>query len=170
MERNRLSGTITTALNAQMTNEAHAAQIYLSYGAWAVSKGYHGIAKFLFKHSHEERLHMQKLVDYLLDRGAEVEVKEIQAPHKNPENIHKCFEMIFGHEVGNTKEIYKLVKMCFVEEDWATWSFMQWFVKEQIEEEALASNLLDRLKIAGGGAPNGSAIYELDKDMEKASA
>ena len=64
--------------------------------------------------------------------------------------MQDCFEKILGHEVDNTKGIYKIVKMSFDEEDWATWNFMQWFVKEQTEEETMVMNMLDKLKIAGG--------------------
>ena len=59
--------------------------------------------------------------------------------------------------------------MSYAEEDWATWNFMQWFVMEQVEEETLAMNLLDKMKIAGGEKMSSDALYSFDKDMEKAS-
>ena len=65
--------------------------------------------------------------------------------------MQDCFEKIFAHEIDNTNGIYKIVKMSLDEEDWATWNFMQWFVKEQTEEETMVMNMLDKLKIAGGG-------------------
>jgi ferritin len=167
MNTNRLSKTLTTALNAQITKEAYASQIYLSYAAWANSQGFGGIANFLFRHAEEERNHMMKILEYILKRGAEVQVTAIPAPPENPVSINICFEKIFGHEVDNTKAIYKLVKMSLDEEDWATWNFMQWFVKEQIEEETLALNLLDKLKIAGGEKVSSNALYSLDRDLEK---
>ncbi len=167
MITNRLSKTLTTALNLQMTKEAHASQIYLSYGAWAERQGFSGIANFLFRHSQEERNHMMKMLEYILKRGAEAVVTVIPAPPKNPENINTCFEKVFEHEVDNTKAVYKLVKMSFDEEDWATWNFMQWFVKEQIEEETLAMSLLDKVKIAGSKKENNTALYSLDRDLEK---
>ena len=91
----------------------------------------------------------------------------IPAPPENPLSINSCFEKIFAHEVDNTKAIYKLVKMSHDEEDWATWSFMQWFVKEQTEEETLAMSLLDKIKIAGGEKMGSNALYLLDRDLEK---
>ena len=168
MNKNRLSKTITEALNMQMTKEAHASQIYLSYAAWAEKQGLSGIANFLFRHAQEERNHMMKIVEYILKRGAEVRVTEIPAPPANPTDINNCFEKVFEHEVDNTKTVYKLVKMSLEEEDWATWNFMQWFVKEQVEEETLALNLLDKVKIVGGEKISADALYSLDKDMEKA--
>src|ERR1039457_1743357 len=167
MNTNRLSKTLAAALNAQMTKEAHASQIYLSYAAWADNKGFCGIANFLFRHAEEERNHMMKILEYILKRGAEVKVTAIPAPPENPVNINGCFEKIFKHEVDNTNSVYVLVKMSLAEEDWATWNFMQWFVKEQIEEETLAMNLLDKMKIAGGEKISSDTLYLLDKDLEK---
>ena len=166
MNTNRLSPTLTAALNDQMTKEAHASQIYLSYAAWADNLGYGGIANFLFRHAQEERNHMMKILEYILKRGAEAKVVAIPAPPANPKNIQNCFEKVFEHEVDNTKAVYKLVKMSFTEEDWATWNFMQWFVKEQTEEETLALSLLDKIKIAGGKNIDSNSLYSLDRDLQ----
>ena len=138
-------------------------------GAWASNAGYAGVANFLFRHANEERNHMMKLLEYILERGAKVKVEVIPAAPEDPTSIEDCFEKIFEQEVGNTKDIYKLVKMTFDEEDWATWHFMQWFVKEQTEEETLALNLLDKIKIAGGVNASGEALYALDSDLKTKS-
>ncbi len=167
MNTNRLSKTITAALNAQITKEAHAAQIYLSYASWADSQGYTGISNFLFRHAQEERNHMMKICSYILKRGAKVQIAAIPAPPGNPESINNCFEKIFMHEADNTKAINKLVKMSFTEEDWATWNFTQWFVKEQVEEEMLVMNLLNKVKIAGGEKISSDATYSFDRDLDK---
>ena len=169
MNTNRLSKTLTAALNAQMTKEAHASQIYLAYAAWASSQGFGGVSNFLFRHAQEERNHMMKILEYILKRGAEVHVTAIPAPPENPANINSCFEKVFAHEVDNTESVYKLVKMSLEEEDWATWNFMQWFVKEQVEEETLALELMDKIKVAGGEKIGPDALYLLDKDMETKS-
>ena len=169
MNTNRLSKTLAASLNAQMTKEAYASQIYLSYGAWADSQGFSGIATFLFRHAEEERDHMMKILEYILKRGAEVQVAAIPAPHRDPGSIKNCFEKIFEHETENTKAIYKLVKMSHKEEDWATWNFMQWFVKEQTEEETFAMSLLNKIKIAGNEKTSGNALFELDKELKKTS-
>jgi len=168
MNTNRLSKTLEAALNAQMTKEAHAAQIYLSYAAWADSQGCGGIANFLFRHANEERNHMMKIMEYILKRGGEVVITAIPAPPVNPKSINDCFERVFEHEVDNTKAIYSVAKMAHNEEDWATWNFMQWFVKEQIEEETLAMQLIDKIKIAGGEKADAVSLYALDRDLEKA--
>jgi len=139
----------------------------LSYASWADSQGFGGIANFLFRHAQEERNHMMKILEYILKRGGKVAVSAIPAPPPNPSSIHNCFEKVFEHEVDNTTSVYKLVKLSFMEEDWATWNFMQWFVKEQTEEETLALDLLDKLKIAGGEDISREQLYSLDRDLEK---
>src|SRR5581483_1784605 len=103
MNTNRLSKTVTAALNEQMTKEAHASQIYVSYAAWADFIGLSGTANFLFRHAQEERNHMMKILEYILKRGAEVQVTAIPAQPENPTNIIHCFEKIFAHEVDNTR-------------------------------------------------------------------
>jgi ferritin len=169
MKTNRLSEKLSTALNEQMTKEAHASQIYLSYAAWADNNGFAGIANFLFRHAAEERNHMMKILEYILNRGAKAKVSAIPAPATDPVSVNNCFEKVFEHEIDNTNSIYKVVKMALDEEDWATWNFLQWFVKEQIEEENLANYLMDKITLAGGENAKGDALYQLDKDLEKTS-
>ena len=167
MNKNRLSPALQAGLNQQMTQEAWASQVYLSYASWAAGEGYNGIANFLFRHASEERNHMMKFLEYILERGGKVAVAAIPAPPKDPSGVQSCFEGILKQEVDNTAGIYKLVKMSFDEGDWATWNFMQWFVNEQTEEETLALNLLDKIKVAGGAQATAEALYTLDRDMEK---
>ncbi|CAN5373323.1 ferritin [soil metagenome] len=166
MNTNRLSESIASALNDQMSKEAHASQIYLAYAAWADSQGFGGIANFLFRHAQEERNHMMKILEYILKRGGKVNITAIPAPPPDPKSVNDCFEKVFGHEVDNTEAIYNVVKLSFNESDWATWNFMQWFVKEQTEEETMAMNLLDKVKIAGGEKMNNDTLYSFDRDLE----
>ena len=165
MNINRLSKTLALALNDQMTMEAQASQIYLSYGSWADSHGFGGVSNFLFRHANEERNHMMKILEYILKRGAVVKIAAIPAPPADPTSIHNCFERVFQHEVDNTAAIYKVVKLSLKEEDWATWNFMQWFVKEQTEEETLAMSLLNKLRLAGGAKADMNSLYSLDRDL-----
>jgi ferritin len=166
MNTDRISKKLAAALNAQLAKEAHASQIYLSYAAWADGKGLSGTANFLFRHAQEERNHMMKILEYILKRGGKVQISAIPAPPEDPTSINNCFEKVFEHEVDNTKGIYKLVKMSFDEEDWATWNFLQWFVKEQTEEETMAMNLLNKIKIAGGEKVSSNALFTLDNDLQ----
>lgn len=167
METKRISKEIETILNQQVTKEAEAAQVYLSYGCWADSKGYGGIANYLFRHSQEERNHMMKVMQYIMARGGTVKISAIKAPPTNPKNLKDCFEKTFQHEVDNTTAIYNIVNAAHEEKDWATYNFAQWFVEEQIEEEKLVMDLLDKLKIAGGANANTESLYNLDRQLGK---
>lgn len=166
MNTNRLSKSMCEILNRQMTKEAHAAQIYLSYASWADNEGYQGIANFLFRHSQEERNHMMKFLEYILERGAKPVIEAIPAPPADPVSVNDCFEKAFQHEVDNTTAIYECIDVSFEEKDWITWNFLQWFMKEQNEEETLIMNMLDKLKIAGKEKAANELLYVLDRDLK----
>ena len=138
MDTKRLSSAMETALSEQMNVELYQSHIYLSYGIWADDQAYGGIANFLFRHSKEERDHAIKFMQYVLNRGGKPSVTALRAAEGDPSNLKDCFNRVFKHEVENTEKIYNLVNLAFEEKDWATWNFLQWFVKEQIEEETLA--------------------------------
>ncbi len=163
MDTKRLSAKMESALSAQMNVELLQSHIYLSYGIWADDKGYGGIANFLMRHSQEEREHAIKFMKYILNRGGKPTVTAIQSPDADPSSLKECFDQVFKHEVQNTEKIYKLVDLAMEEKDWATWNFLQWFVKEQIEEETLAMDLIDKLKIAGGDQATDESLFNLDK-------
>ncbi|WP_292010262.1 ferritin [Chryseobacterium sp.] len=168
MNTKRLSDSMEKALSDQMNKEIHAAHVFLSYGIWADDKGYQGIAKFLYRHAQEERNHSIKFMEYILNRGGKPKLEAIPAPLPDPESLTACFDGIFKHEVDNTTSIYHLVDKSMEEKDWATWNFMQWFVKEQIEEETLAQDLIDKLKIAGGDRATDESLFTLDKTLAQA--
>ena len=168
MDTKRLSATLEEALSTQMNVELFQSHVYLSYGIWATDNGYGGIGNFLLRHSKEERDHALKFMQYILNRGGKPTITAQKAPGKDPKNLTDCFNLVFKHEVENTEKIYNLVNMAFEEKDWATWNLLQWFVKEQIEEETLAMDLIDKLKIAGGDRATDESLFNLDKDLEKA--
>lgn len=165
MNTNRLSKKIEEILNRQVTKEGNAAQLYLSYAVWADSEGYAGTANFLFRHSGEEREHMMKVINYIQERGGKSKIQTLAAAPKDPKNLQDCFEKIFQHEVDNSNAIYEIVSLAMEERDWATWNFAQWFVKEQIEEETLVINLLDKLKVAGGAKATNESLLYLDTQL-----
>ena len=166
MDTNSLSESLCKSLNAQKTKEAHATQIYLSYASWANAQGYEGISNFLFRHANEERTHMMKFLEYILKRGGTVSIQPIPGPGDSPTSAYDCFAKAFKQEVDNTESIYAIVKQSFDEADWATWNFLQWFVKEQTEEETLVMDMLDKFKIAGGEGASGASLYSIDRDLK----
>lgn len=166
MNTNRLSKDIEKILNHQVLKEANAAQIYLAYGAWADDAGFGGVANFLFRHSQEERDHMTKVMEYIMERGGRVKVTALDAPPKDPKNLQECLEKIFQHEIDNTNAIYDIVNLAMEEKDWSTWNFGQWFVKEQIEEEKLILDLMDKMELAGGAKASRDSLFYFDSQME----
>ena len=133
-----LSPTIEKALNNQVKIEANSSHLYLAMASWAETKGLNGTAQFLYKHSDEERMHMLKLVQYINERGGIAEIPALEKPEASFESLNAVFQKLLEHEIMVTGEINKVVEICLNEKDYTTHNFMQWYVAEQIEEEALA--------------------------------
>lgn len=102
-----------------------------------------------------------------MERGGRPKIGSVEAPPADPKNIQECFEKIFQHEIDNTNAIYDIVSLSQEEKDWATWNFAQWFVKEQIEEEAMVLDIMDQLKIAGGPKATSESLYYFDSQIGK---
>jgi ferritin len=157
-----LNTKIEKALNQQIVLEAESSQIYLAMASWAEKEGYAGIAAFLFKHSDEERLHMLKLLKFVNERGGHGLVPALKAPAATYKGVKEVFQEVLNHEILVSNEINKLVDICLKEKDYTTHNFLQWYVSEQIEEEALARNIMDKLKLIGGDK---SGMYFFDRDI-----
>ncbi len=167
MKTKRISDTMEKALNDQMTREAYQSQVYLSYASWAEVNGFVGISAFLYKHMDEERQHMFKFIKFINDRGGITKIEAIKAPPADPKNIGDCLQKTLQHEIDNSASIDEIVNLAHEEKDWATFNFAQWFVKEQIEEETLVNDLIDKYNLASQQGTNGG-LYELDRDMADA--
>jgi len=163
MKTERLSKNLSKALNEQVTLEAFSAQVYLMLASWADANLLDGVKSFMMKHSQEERVHMAKIMEYIQERGGVVTIEAIGKPGPEPKNILQCFEMVLKQEIENTEAIYKLVNQSMQEGDWATWNFLQWLVNEQREEEKLALDLLDKVKLAGGIDITDTGRFEFNK-------
>jgi ferritin len=162
-----LSKKIESLLNQQVELEASSSQYYLAMASWAEVKGYNGVSKFLYKHADEERLHMLKLIMFVNERGGHGLVPKLAAPPANFKGIQEVFEQILKHEIHVSAEINKLVDRCLAEKDYTTHNFLQWYVSEQIEEESLARNILDKLNLIGNDK---GGMYLFDRDLQSLSA
>ncbi len=158
-----LSRKIEKALNKQISLEAYSSHIYLAMASWAESQGFEGVATFMYNHSDEERMHMLKLIKFVNERGGKAVVPEIKEPPQNFKSMKDVFELLLKHEMDVTNEINKLVHLTLDEKDYTTHNFLQWYVSEQTEEEALARTILDKLKIIG--EHSGSGLYMFDRDV-----
>lgn len=157
-----LSKKIEKALNNQIRLEAEASQYYLAMASWAETSGLNGVATFLYQHSDEERMHMLKLVHYVNERGGKAVIPAISQPPLKFNSLTQIFESLLKHEVNVTKEINNVVEACLQEKDYTTHNFMQWYVAEQIEEEALARTILDKLQLIGSDK---GGLYLFDRDI-----
>lgn len=157
---------VEKALNDQIVKEASSSQFYLSMASWAETKGYNGTAKFLYKHSDEERFHMLKLVKFINERGGHAVIPASEKPPVSFESLEKIFESLLEHEMEVTDSINNLVDICLQEKDYTTHNFVQWYVSEQLEEEALARTILDKVRMIGSDK---GGMYLFDRDLENSA-
>ncbi|WP_271406124.1 ferritin [Tenacibaculum soleae] len=159
-----LSKAIEKALNEQIKIEAESSQVYLSMACWAEIQGFEGVAQFMYAHSDEERMHMLKLVKFVNERGGHALVSDLAAPSAEFGSFKDMFQTLFDHEVMVSKSINDLVHITLEERDYATHNFLQWYVSEQIEEEALARNILDKINLIGDDK---GGLYLFDNDVKQ---
>jgi len=157
-----LSKNIEKALNKQIRIEAESSQIYLSMACWAESKGFEGVAEFMFAQADEEREHMLRLLKYLIERGGQAEISDLNRPPSDFNSPKAMFEEVLKHEIFVSESINELVAITFEEKDFATHNFLQWYVAEQIEEEATARTILDKINLIG---VDKIGFYLFDKDV-----
>ncbi len=158
-----VSKRIAGELNKQIHNEAYSSQFYLSMAIWAEDQGFEGVSSFMYRHSDEERMHMLKLVKFVNERGGKAVVPALAAPPSDYSGLLDLFSQLLEHEMEITNKINELVHITLEEKDYTTHNFLQWYVSEQIEEEALARTVLDKLKIIGD--EKGGGLYLFDRDI-----
>ncbi len=154
---------VEVALNDQILKEASSSQYYLAMASWAENNGLNGTSKFMYTHSDEERFHMLKLVKFVNERGGKAIIPAVNQPPTEFENLKSVFELLLKHEISVTESINNLVDICLQEKDYTTHNFVQWYVSEQLEEEALARTILDQLKLIGN---DNGGMYMFDRDLE----
>ncbi|MBK5210022.1 MAG: ferritin [Flavobacteriaceae bacterium] len=159
-----LSKRMLSILNKQIRIEAESSQIYLAMASWAEIKGLEGVSQFMYAQSDEERLHMLKFFKYINERGGHAKVSELSAPALEFGSIKEVFETLFKHEVIVSQSINELVHISLEEKDYATHNFLQWYVAEQIEEEAQARTILDKINLIGDDK---GGLYLFDNDIKQ---
>jgi len=130
--------------------------------AWATAQGLKGFANWFYVQSKEELVHAIKFYQYILDQGENVELQAINKPENDFKNPVNVFEEVLKHEQFVTKCIYQLIDLALEERDHATNAFLQWFVTEQVEEEASAKEILDQLNLTKS---DGNGIFMIDKEL-----
>lgn len=159
-----LSKKIEAALNKQIRIEAESSQVYLSMACWAEVQGLEGVAQFMYRQSDEERMHMLKLIKYVNERGGHAAITELKAPKSVFGTFKEMFTELYQHELFVSNSINELVHVAFDEKDYATHNFLQWYVAEQIEEEAQAKTILDKINLIGDDK---GGLYLFDRDIQQ---
>jgi ferritin len=151
------------ALNGQITKEFYASQLYLAMSAHFEALNLRGFAHWMRVQSDEEREHALKLFDFILARGGSVELGAVEQPPGEFGAPVEIFQVSLAHERRVTAWINELYARAASENDYASQVFLQWFIDEQVEEEANASEMIDRLSMAGD---NKAALLMLDTEMK----
>lgn len=157
-----ITKTVQDALNKQIQKELYSAYLYLAMAADCEARNLKGFASWLKVQNQEETSHAMKMYDYLLERGGAVALQAIEAPPSEFGSPIKMFESVLEHERHVTASINELYEVAGKEKDYATQVFLHWFISEQVEEEASASEVLEKIRMLGD-----RALVYLDKEMGK---
>ncbi len=153
---------IQNALNLQLNQELYAFYLYLSMSSYFDSLNLSGFSNWMRFQAEEEKNHGLKFYDYILQSRGKVDLKQIEAPKKTWKSAREVFEDTYNHEKKVTESIYDIVDLAIAERDHATHNFLQWFVSEQVEEEATALKILEKIKFIGD---NQGALFILDREV-----
>ncbi len=151
---------VEAIINRQIEREEYSSNLYLSMAVWAENNGLAGIAEWFYAQSDEERTHMLKFVKYVNDRGGKAVIGAVKQPPSDFAGVLATFEQVLEHERFISQSINEIVEVCVNEKDFTTQNFMQFFVTEQIEEEASVQLLIDKLKMIGD-----HNLYMFDRDI-----
>ncbi|MFC1808751.1 ferritin [Candidatus Omnitrophota bacterium] len=149
-------------LNEQINKELYSAYLYISMGAYAASIGLNGCANWFSVQAKEEFTHADKFYNFIIERGGRVLLAAIDEPPHDFKDAHQMFDETYKHEQFVTDRIHKLVALARKENDFATDNFLQWFVAEQVEEEASVDEILQKIKLTGG---EGNGLFMIDQEL-----
>lgn len=155
-----LNKKIESILNKQVEKEGYSSNLYLAMASWAENQGYKGISEWLYAQSEEERMHMLKFIAYINERDGKAIIPSFEKPGFKAKNAKELFEEVLKHELFITSSINEIMALTLKEKDFSSYNWIQWFVNEQIEEEANVKTILDKLKLAGE-----SSLYLFDRDI-----
>jgi ferritin len=159
-----ISKKMQDAINEQMKNEFHSSYIYLSMAAYFHHEGWDGMAHWMHKQAAEEKEHFQKFFDYLVEREGRVELLAIDKPKTAWDSPLAAFQNALEHEKFITARINELHELAVKENDKPTQILLQWYIEEQVEEEANASKIVQMLERVGDKGPG---IFMLDAQLAK---
>ena len=153
---------IVEALNHQLNSELFSSYKYLAMAAYLENENLSGFSHWMQLQSQEEYGHAMKFYGYILQVGGKVNLQNITASKETWKSVSDVFEETLKHEQEVTKSIYDIMDLTLADKDHATSIFLQWFVNEQVEEEATADKILKKIKLVGD-TKNG--LFLLDREM-----
>jgi len=159
-----ISAKMTKAINQQINAELYSSYLYLSMSAWAQSQNLAGFAKWLDLQAKEENSHAMKFLHYLFEQGANVTLEAIAKPTAKWANARVMFKNVLEHERKVTALIHGLAGLAAAEHDFATGNLLQWFVNEQVEEEANAGLIVAKMEMLGDSK---TGLLMIDKELGK---
>ena len=159
-----LSKKMQDAINEQIKNELYSGYLYLAMAAYAEDQNLPGFAHWMKTQCQEEVEHAMKFFGYIAERGGRVELKAIDQPPVEYDSPTALFEMTLDHEKKVTGLINDLYELALDEKDYASQVLLQWYIEEQVEEEANASEILETLRMAGG---KGQALVMMDRALAR---
>ena len=157
-----LSPKVQDALNKQINAELFSSYLYLSMSAYFEAEDLKGMAKWMRIQAGEENAHAMRIFDFINDRSGRVTLGQIEAPKAEWKSPLEAFEDAYKHEQKITGMINDLMNLVAVEKDGAGHDFLEWFCREQVEEEAQVQLIVSQLKLAGD---NGLGRYMLDQQL-----
>jgi len=146
--------------NRQVEREGYSFILYLAMASWAEVNGFAGVAGWLYAQAEEEKLHMLKFIKYINERGGKAVLPAFKKPPVDFKNVQDMYKEVLKHEEFITASINEIVALTLQEKDFNTHNFLQWFVLEQVEEEASARAILDKLNLVGK-----NNMYQFDRDI-----
>lgn len=144
-----LKRSIEDALNTQLNRELYSSYLYLAMSAYCETQGMRGCAHWLKTQAEEEKEHALKFFDFIIETGGRARMMAIEAPPSDWKSVGDVFENVLTHEQKVTAMIHDLVNLAISEKDHATNNFLQWFVKEQVEEEGSAGDIVSQIRMIG---------------------
>ncbi|QEC53878.1 ferritin [Anseongella ginsenosidimutans] len=162
--KSMLSTETETHLNQQIKKEAFASAIYLSMAGWCDRNGYEGAADHFYKQSDEERGHQLKLFKFLSDMGGTAVSPEVTGIKQEFGSFREVFEEALEHEITVTQSFKNIMAHCHKEGDYATAEYLNWFLKEQREEEYVARRILELFDVIG---ESGTGHWDIDRQIHK---
>jgi ferritin len=155
-----LKKKIEDICNRQVEREGYSSNLYIAMASWAETNGFSGVAAWLYGQSDEERLHMLKFIKYINERGSKAIVPALKKPVAEFKGVEEVFREVLKHEEFITSSINEIVALTLEEKDFNTHNFLQWFLMEQVEEEASVRTIIDKVRLVGK-----NNMYQFDRDI-----